>query len=90
MEGIGQGELRISGVPCVGPPFSLQINQGFNRHGQMKAGVWVSDEAGKVLQVGMPVILEYIKEGAAPIFCGVVKRSIFWKRKGTKLSLHRS
>ena len=30
----------------------------------------------------MPVILEYIKEGAAPIFCGVVKKSIAGKEKG--------
>ena len=82
MEGIGQGELRISGIPCIEPPFFLWINQGFNRHGQMKVGVWVSDEEEKVLQVGVPVILEYIKEGAAPIFCGVVKKSIAGKEKG--------
>ena len=82
MEGIGQGELKISGIPCIGPPFFLWINQGFNRHGQMKVGVWVSDEEEKVLQVGVPVILEYIREGAAPIFCGVVKKSIAGKEKG--------
>ena len=82
MEGIGQGELKISGIPCIGPPFFLWINQGFNRHGQMKVGVWVSDEEEKVLQVGVPVILEHIKEGTAPIFCGVVKKSIAGKEKG--------
>ena len=82
MEGIGQGELRISGIPCIEPPFFLWINQGFNRHGQMKIGVWVSDEEEKVLQVGVPVILEHIKEGAAPVFCGVVKKSIAGKEKG--------
>ena len=49
MEGIGQGELKISGIPCIGPPFFLWINQGFNRHGQMKVGVWVSDEEERVL-----------------------------------------
>ena len=30
----------------------------------------------------MPIILEYIKEGAAPVFCGVVKKSIAGKEKG--------
>ena len=48
----------------------------------MKLGVWVSDEKEKVLQIGVPVILEYIREGAAPIFCGVVKKSIAGKEKG--------
>ena len=56
MEGIGQGELRISGISCIGPPFYLWINQGFNRHGQMKVGVWVSDEEEKSI---------YVRESAA-------------------------
>ena len=75
MEGIGQGELKISGIPCIGPPFFLWINQGFNRHGQMKVGVWVSDEEEKVLQAVVPVILEYIEEDVALIFCTVAKKA---------------
>lgn len=44
MEGIGQGKLKISGVSCIGPPFYLWNNQGFNRHGQMNVGAdsWYS------------------------------------------------
>lgn len=82
MEGIEQGRLKLSGVPCVDPPFFLQISLGFNRHGQMKAKVWVSEEEKKGLSAGMPVTLERTGKGAAPIFCGVVKKSTAGKEKG--------
>ena len=82
MEGIEQGELGLSGIPCEGPPFCLWISQGFNRHGRMKAGLWVSEEAGKGIHTDMPVVLELAGESAVPIFCGVVKRSTVGKEKG--------
>lgn len=82
MEGIEQGRLRLSGIPCAGPPFSLGISQGFNRHGRMQAGVWAAEGAGKEIHAGMPVVLEVAGEGAAPVFCGVVTACTAGKEKG--------
>ncbi|NBH20289.1 hypothetical protein D3Z55_23580 [Clostridiaceae bacterium] len=82
MEGLEQGRLRLTGLPCQGPPFALWISQGFNRHGKMKAGVWIPEEAGKEIHTDMRVALEFTGEGSAPVFCGVVKKSTAGRRKG--------
>lgn len=62
MEGIEQGRLVLSGIPCAGPPFSLGLSQGFNRHGRMRARVWAAEGAGKQIHAGMPVVLEVAGE----------------------------
>ncbi len=80
MEVIEQGQLKISGIPCEGPPFRLQIRQGFNSHGCMKAGIWVPEEIRGEIRPDMQVILEL--EAGTPVFCGVVKRAAAGKEKG--------
>ena len=80
MEVIEQGQLKISGIPCEGSPFRLQIRQGFNSHGCMKAGIWVPEEIRGEIRPDMQVILEL--EAGTPVFCGVVKRAAAGKEKG--------
>ena len=58
MAAVEQSQLRVSGIPCEGPPFRLRISQGFNRHGSMKAGLWVPDGMEKEIRPGMEVTLE--------------------------------
>lgn len=72
--------MKISGIPCEGPPFRLQIRQGFNSHGYMKAGIWVPEEIRGEIRPDMQVILEL--EAGTPVFCGVVKRAAAGKEKG--------
>ena len=90
MEGLEQGRLRLTGLPCQGPPFALWISQGFNCHGKMKAGVWIPEEAGKEIHTDMRVALEFTGEGSAPVFCGVVKKKHSREEEGPELPLYRS
>lgn len=80
MGAIEQGRLRVSEISCEGTPFYLWISQGFNRHGRMKVGIWVSEGEREGLRTGMPVILEV--DGGGPVFCGVVKKATVGKEKG--------
>ena len=84
MGGIEQGVLKLSGVPCEGPPFCLWISQGFNRHGRMKIGVWASEEAGKGMHTDMPVTLELTGKETTPVFCGVIKKCTVGKEKSQR------
>ena len=88
MEVIEQGQLKISGIPCEGPPFRLQIRQGFNSHGCMKAGIWVPEEIRGEIRPDMQVILE--PEAGTPVFCGVVKRAAAGKEKGQDCEIGRA
>ena len=80
MAAVEQSQLRVSGIPCEGPPFRLRISQGFNRHGSMKAGLWVPDGMEKEICPGMEVALEL--DGGGPVFCGIVERAAAGKEKG--------
>lgn len=80
MAAVEQSQLRVSGIPCEGPPFRLRISQGFNRHGSMKAGLWVPDGMEKEIRPGMEVTLEL--DGGGPVFCGIVERAAAGKEKG--------
>ena len=80
MAAVEQSQLMVSGIPCEGPPFQLQISQGFNRHGSMKAGLWVPDGTQKGIRPGMEIALEL--DSGGPVFCGIVERAVAGKEKG--------
>ena len=48
----------------------------------MKAKVWIPEDAENGIPTDTPVTLELAREDAAPIFCGVVRKSMAGKEKG--------